>query len=67
MAGMANYKRRQCSEKRRYRSEEDARDAVRSMQYRRLPGGSKLHAYLCSFCQGWHVGKDGRSKVAKRD
>lgn len=56
----ATHKRRQCREKRRYRSEEDARDMVRQMKYRRVKGCEKLHAYWCQFCKGWHVGKDGK-------
>lgn len=57
----ATHKRRQCREKRRYRSEGDAREVIRAMKYRKgLEGCEKLHAYWCEFCRGWHVGKDGK-------
>lgn len=62
MAGIADYKRRQCAEKKRYKREEDARDVLRAMQVRRKPGYKKLHIYSCSFCGGWHVGKDAKRK-----
>lgn len=55
-----NYKRRQCAEKTRYRREKDARDMLLIMRYKRVSGYEKLHVYPCSFCKGWHVGKDSR-------
>lgn len=62
MTGDATRKRRQCSEKTRYREEKDAREPLRIMRYKRLPGWEKLHIYYCSFCRGWHIGKDGKKR-----
>lgn len=62
MTGDATRRRRQCSEKTRYREESDTRETLRIMRYKQVPGWQRLHAYWCSFCHGWHIGKDAKKR-----
>ena len=43
-----------CTSKIRYRNQSDARDAAKTAYRLR---GTKLRAYRCEFCNGWHLTK----------
>lgn len=44
---------RSCAGKRAYNSERRAREAAKGSQ---VVYGQKMNAYLCEFCERWHVG-----------
>ena len=41
-----------CERKKRYASEAEAKDAIRSCERH---GSRDLHCYRCPFCNGWHL------------
>ena len=41
-----------CERKKRYATEADARDAIRSCERH---GSRDLHCYRCPYCDGWHL------------
>lgn len=45
-----------CRDKRYYEKASEARRTIREMEARRGRKGSRLSAYRCPFCHGWHVG-----------
>ncbi|WP_317431214.1 hypothetical protein [Parolsenella catena] len=41
-----------CERKKRYASEAEAKDAIRSCERH---GSRDLHCYRCPYCNGWHL------------
>lgn len=41
-----------CERKKRYASEAEAKDAIRSCERH---GSRDLHCYRCPYCSGWHL------------
>ncbi len=57
MSSRRRVRRRECTRKRAYSSEEEARRVVRSFR-RSLPAydGRWLYPYRCPWCRQWHIG-----------
>ena len=51
--GMEGNLWRECSKKRRYRSESEAQKAIQKAYHNRPD--TKLRKYRCRFCNGWHL------------
>lgn len=54
--GKSGYIYHNCTSKVRYENEHQAQRAIKSM-FRKKPW-LFLHAYPCSKCNGWHIGRD---------
>jgi hypothetical protein len=55
MSSKRNLRRKQCTGKRQYATEQEARYAIyKGRQAGNLNG--HLRAYKCSFCKQWHIG-----------
>ena len=48
----AHLRHKACERKKRYASEADAKDAIRSCERH---GSRDLHCYRCPYCGGWHL------------
>ena len=53
---------RMCNRKDRYRSQGDAADKINKIRHYRPD--EKLRAYLCPYCNGWHLTHYGTDKAA---
>jgi hypothetical protein len=74
MSSKRRLRRKSCSDKVRFSSEDEARRAIVSLQHRRLDaraGGYRrdehaLEFYSCGFCGGFHVGHPIRSAMDRQ-